>query len=436
MGKGVQLSELVSILEHSLVGIPEHRTGDNTVYEIKDAGLAAFSVFFMQSPSFLAYQRAMQRKKDKNNARSLFGVGGIPSDGQIRNILDPVDPSQLREPFWDGYALLKANGYLERYHGIGGTILISIDGSQYFSSQKIHCPNCRVQERDGQTTYSHQVMVPVLCAPGEEHVVCLDPEFITPQDGHEKQDCEQQAIKRWVERNSQRFEPWSVTILADDLHCHHPLCKLLLKHKLHFIHTCKPESHQALYEELALLEQVEGAISTMTVRRWNGRYYECWTYRWAKRLPLRKTADTLWVNWCELTIVNEATGKQLFHSGWATDHEIDARCVAEIAVDGRSRWKVENEGFNVLKNRGYNFEHNFGHGQEHLSALLLTLLLLAFLFHTALDLACLVYQKVRQELGPRRTFFNDLRALTRYICFNDWQQLLWFMYQQLDLAPG
>ncbi len=110
--------------------------------------------------------------------------------------------------------------------------------------------------------------------------------------------------------------------------------------------------------------------------------------------------------------------------------------MVEIVADGRSRWKVENEGFNVLKNRGYNFEHNYGHGQEHLSALLLTLLLLAFLFHTVLDLSCLVYQAVRQELGPRRTFFNDLRALTRYVLFDNWRQLLTFMHQQLDLAPG
>ena len=431
MGRGVQLSKLVHILERSLVGIPEHRTGDNTVYEIKDAGLSAFSVFFTQSPSFLAHQRAMQRKKHKNNARSLFGVGDIPSDGQIRNILDPVDPAQLREAFWDVYALLTANGHVEGYRGSRGTLLISIDGSQ-----KVHCPNCRVQERDGQTTYSHQVMVPVLCTPGAKLVVCLDPEFITPQDGHEKQDCEQEAIKRWVKRNSQRFEPWSVTILTDDLHCHQPLCELLLEHKLHFILTSKPVSHQGLYEELALLENLEDAVCSKTVRRWNGRHYERLVYRWAAKLPLRKTADTLWVNWCEVTITNEATGKQLYHCSWATDHEIDEHCVAEIVAAARSRWKVENEGFNVLKNRGYNLEHNYGHGQQHLSPLLLTLLLLAFLFHTALDLTCLIYREIRIELGPRRTFFNDLRALTRYIHFNDWDQLLWFMYQQLELAPS
>lgn len=67
---------------------------------------------------------------------------------------------------------------------------------------------------------------------------------------------------------------------------------------------------------------------------------------------------------------------------------------------------------------------------------LLSLLLLAFLFHTALHLCSSTYREVRQELGARRTFFNDLRALTRYICFSSWQQLIRFMRQQLDLAPG
>jgi len=397
--------------------------------------LGAFSVFYLQSPSFLAHQRDMQRNKGQNNAQGLFGVERIPSDGQIRNLLDPVEPGALYEPFWEIYRQLDAGGHLDKYSGVAGTRLISLDGSQYFSSQEIHCPNCRVTVRDGKTTYSHLVMMAVVCAPEQEHVICLDPEFITPQDGHKKQDCEQQAIKRWVERNAERFEPWSVTILADDLHCHQPLCELLLKHKLHFILTCKPKSHEALYEELALLERVDGAISSKTVRKWNGRYHERWVYRWAQHLPLRGDSKALLVGWCELIISNEATGEQLYHNAWATDHTLDEHSVVEVVADGRCRWKVENEGLNVLKNQGYNFEHNYGHGEQHLSAVLLILLMLAFLFHSALGLSCVKYQAVRRELGARRTFFNDLRALTRYLYFASWQQLLAFMYQRLDLAP-
>lgn len=86
--------------------------------------------------------------------------------------------------------------------------------------------------------------------------------------------------------------------------------------------------------------------------------------------------------------------------------------------------------------RGYHFAHNYGHGTQHLSAVLLTLLLLAFLFHTVLDLGSLIYQAIRRELGSRHTFFDDLRALTRDIYFASWQQLHAFMYQQLDLGPA
>ena len=141
------------------------------------------------------------------------------------------------------------------------------------------------------------------------------------------------------------------------------------------------------------------------------------------------------VNWCELTICDAATDQQVYHCAWATDHPVTAETVPEIVAGGRSRWKVENEGFNVLKNRGYHSEHNYSHRQQHLSSVLLTLLLPAFLCHTALERSCATYQAVRHELGARRTFFIDLRALTRYFHFPSWQRLLTFMYQQLDLPP-
>jgi hypothetical protein len=328
---------MLAVVRESLEEVPEHRTGQNTRYSIAVAGLGAFSAFYMQSRSFLAHQRDMQRKKGQNNAHGLFGVKQIPSDGQIRNLLDPIEPSQLREPFWEIHRRLEQSGHLEQYRGAGGTYLISLDGSQYFSSQEIHCPNCRVMVRDEKTYYSHLVMLAVLSAPGKKQVLCLDPEFIMPQDGHEKQDCEQQAIKRWVERNAERFEPWQVTILTDDLHCHQPLYEMLLQHKMHFILTCKPESHKALYEELALLERVEGAISTKVVRKWNGRYQERWVYRWAEHVPLRMDAKTLLVSWCELTIGNEATDEQLYHCTWATDHLLNEQRVVEVVASGRSR---------------------------------------------------------------------------------------------------
>ena len=133
------------------------------------------------------------------------------------------------------------------------------------------------------------------------------------------------------------------------------------------------------------------------------------------------------VNWCEVTVTDTESGKPIYHNAFATCHEIDDRNVEEIVVAGRARWKVENEGNNVLKTKGYHLEHNFGHGQNHLAELLLCLNLLAFLFHTTLDLINTTYQQLRTLLVTRKAFFNDIKALTRYMWFASWQQMFEFM---------
>jgi CheY-like chemotaxis protein len=196
--------------------------------EMVDVGFSAFSVFYLQSPSFLAYQKQMKKQQGRDNAESLFGIENIPSDAQIRNLLDPADPQMLGEPFWMTYDRLRTRGHLANFRHVGGTLLCSMDGTRYFSSEKIHCDNCTVYESDDGTSYAHMVVAAVLSTPGRSHVLALEPEFIVPQDGHNKQDCEQQAIKRWVTRNAKRFKPWEVTILTDNLHSHQPLCALLL----------------------------------------------------------------------------------------------------------------------------------------------------------------------------------------------------------------
>ena len=92
------------------------------------------------------------------------------------------------------------------------------------------------------------------------------------------------------------------------------------------------------------------------------------------------------VNWCELTTTREDTGELLYKNAFTTDFEVTGTTVEAIVRDGRTRWKIENENNNVLKNKGYHIEHNFGHGEQHLASILLSLNLLAFLLHTILDL--------------------------------------------------
>ena len=112
--------------------------------------------------------------------------------------------------------------------------------------------------------------------------------------------------------------------------------------------------------------------------------------------------------------------------------------MVEIVLAGRTRWKVENENNNTLKTKGYNLEHNFEYGKDHLVSFLATLNILSLLFHTLLELVDDKYQLLRSHLPTRKTFFDDLRALTRYLVFDSWDHLLTFMIQglELDLPPN
>lgn len=435
MVEPLSFDKLLPILTSTFGQLPDKRTGDNTQYTLCDAALAAFGVFFTQSPSFLAYQRDMQRSKGRNNAKSLFGVEQIPCDQQIRNLLDPVAPGHLGAPFWTILARLSADKDMDTAYSFNGSWLCSLDGTQYFSSTTIHCPNCTVTVRSETPYYSHTVLIPALVMPGKSEVLALEPEFIVPQDGAVKQDCERNAAKRWVKRNAARFAGHRVTMLADDLHCNQPFCELLQDQHLDFILTCKPDSHEALYLEVALLTKL-GAVTQFTDRRWTGQGHEQWIYRFVNHVPMRAGGKALYVNWCELTTVNEASGVVLYHNAFATNHNLSEHTVRSIVLAGRTRWKIENENNNVLKNHGYHLEHNYGHGQQHLSTVLIILALLAFLCHTMLQLCDDQYQRLRAELGARRTFFDDIRALTRYFYFEGWDRLLAFMIIQLELDTG
>ena len=158
-------------------------------------------------------------------------------------------------------------------------------------------------------------------------------------------------------------------------------------------------------------------------------------YRYINDVRLRDGDDALAINWFEITVVHAKTGAQLYHNSFITDHRLHADNVADIAHAGRGRWKIENENNNVLKTKGYHLEHNFGHGQRYLSAFLLSLNLLAFLFHTVLEWSDDQYALLHRMLARRQTFFDDIRALTRYMVFDSWEHLMKFMIQGLELQP-
>jgi Transposase DDE domain len=413
------LDRLIGAVRRCCEGFPDPRTGHNGSYTMADFGLAAFSVFFAQSPSFLAHQRQLAAGHGRSNAHTLFGMSRIPGDSHIRRMLDPVAPDHLFPVFDEVIGDLERAGGLAAFQRLGSRVLIALDGTEYHRSTRVHCPHCSTRTRAGQPTeHFHTLLAATIVAPGQQHAVPLAPEFIVPQDGHDKQDCESRAVRRWLARHGPGLARLDPVYLGDDLYACQPVCEAVLAQGGHFLFTCKPSSHQTLQEYLTgidLTEHVE------RVKRGKQRFTH--RYRWLCDVPLRADEKALTVNWLQIEIL-DAAGAVTYRNSFVTDLPVDTGSVAELAACGRARWKIENESFNVLKTGGYHLEHNFGHGTAHLSALLACLNLLAFAIHTVCDLAEGAWRKARLTLGPRVRFFQNLQALTSYLVFSSWTELL------------
>src|SRR5665213_3075142 len=224
------------------------------------------------------------------------------------------------------------------------------------------------------------------------------------------------------------------TLLGDDLYAHQPFCRQALLHGFHFLFTCKPSSHEHLSGWVEALEPGRSLHTLKQRVKGKSNRWEHHQYRWANGAPLTDSDDALKVNWCEVTISDDA-GQTLYRNSFITDWKISADNVAGLVAAGRARWKIENQSNNVLKTKGYHLEHNFGHGKQHLASLLATMNLLAFGLHTLLELTDADYRLIRAAVGARRKFFQHLEALTTYLYFQTWERLMDFMMRGLEIGP-
>lgn len=268
------------------------------------------------------------------------------------------------------------------------------------------------------------MVTPTIVAPGMNKVISQPPEFITPQDGDDKQDCELKASKRYLKKQKRDYTEM-VTYLGDDLYAHEPFCAELFKKGFNFIFVCKPESHKILYE------WVKGITKTKVEDRFDGKKHQIYTYSYVEAVPLRDGKDALLVNFVEVTVTDRKTGEQLYHNAFITSHPLTDETLPLLVDCGRARWKIENENNNTLKTKGYHLEHSFGHGKKYLATLLATMNLLAFLFHTMLEFMNKKYQLLRTVLGARKRFFNDIRTLLVYFPFKSFDTLMDFMIEGL-----
>jgi hypothetical protein len=321
--------------------------------------------------------------------------------------------------FADIVAELDQCGGLDAMRYLDGRVLIALDGTEFHSSDKIHCPNCSHRKRGkDKIEYFHAMLAATVVAPGHNRVVPLEPEFIVPQDGHDKQDCESRAVRRWLAAHGARYARLNAVFLGDDMFSRQPVCQAVLDVSGHFLFVCKPESHKAI-EEFRAGIRLDERIDR--IRR--GKKWFVHRYQWLAGVPLRGDEKAITVNWFSIEI-SDPDGTVTYRNSFITDLDVTRENVADFAAGGRARWKIENESFNVLKTKGYNLEHNFGHGKQHLATVLVILNLLAFACHTVCELGDRAWRAARRELVTRQGFFQNFRTITTYLVFPSWDHLL------------
>ena len=389
----------------------------STQIPLVDHLLSGLAIFGLKYPSLLQFDQ--DRELIASNLHTLYGVSQIPSDTYLRERLDEVDPKSLRRAFSDVFAALQRGKGLEGMGFMDGYYLLSLDGTGYFSSKRVHCKQCcEKHHRDGQVTYYHQLLGAVLVHPDESEVFPLAPEPILKQDGAKKNDCERNAAKRLL-RDVRRTHPHlKLVVVEDGLASNGPHIELLQSLNMRFILGAKESDHGFLFDWVAHTKETR-------ILAWTDDKGVHHRFRYLNHAPLNEAHFDLAVNFLEYW--ETLPSGKVQHFSWVTDILITDDNVMLLMRGGRARWRIENETYNTLKNQGYHFEHNFGHGHQHLATVFAYLMMLSFLIDQVQQRCCQLFRQAWKAKVSKKNLWEKLRTLFHTFEIPSWEAL----YQDL-----
>jgi hypothetical protein len=415
--KRLSADGLYALVRSAFEQIPDHRIRRVPI-PLRDALMSAFAMFSLKDPSLLAFDA----RRNDQNMKHLYGIGRIPSDTEMREILDEVDPDELRPCFRDVFREVQRGKALRPFVFYKDCYLLALDGTGYFSSKKIHCDSCleKVNKKTEEVTYQHQMLGAAIIHPDHSEVIPLAPEPIEKQDGDTKNDCERNAAKRLLRRIRKEHPHLKLIVVEDGLASNAPHIRELLDAGMHFILGVKPGDHSFLFEHVLRGFEEDRVIT----KSWHKGDVLC-EAAFLNNVPLNESNQDVLVNF--LQYMECGPDGQEKRWSWVTDFHI-AKSNSQLFVrGGRCRWRIENETFNTLKNQGYHFEHNYGHGHNHLSVVFAMLMMLAFLVDQVQQLCCPLFRAVKEKLGSKRALWDNLRSHFRHFLF----QSMWALYEAI-----
>lgn len=409
---------LIGILRKRFEQVPDARRKNSTDYPMPDTLMSAFAMFSLKDPSLLAFQKRVHEQ----SIQKLYQVKQVPSDTQMREILDGIEIDQLNECFADVFFELQRGGVLKDFVFDDGHYLLAVDGTGFFCSSKVRCQHClEHRRRGGELQYVHQAVVATLVHPDRREVFPLAIEPIVKADGESKNDCEKNAVRRLLRRVRKQHPKLKLIVVEDGLSSNGPHIRDLQSLNLRFLLGAKPGDHEHLFNRFIEACDEDRVVATARHDPKSGGLVSETQY--CDNLSINASHEDLRVNFLQHFEYDPKTSAVTKRFSWVTDRKLDVSKLLLYQRGGRARWRIENETFNTLKNQGYNFEHNYGHGRENLSTVLAILMFLAFLVDQVQQACCPLFQAVLTKLGSRRELWERLRSHFHHFVFTSFEQL-------------
>jgi hypothetical protein len=245
----------------------------------------------------------------------------------------------------------------------------------------------------------------VIVHPDFSEVIPLAPEPIQCQDGQAKNDCERNAAGRWLKQFRKDHPHLPIIVIEDALSPNAPHIRDLRDSHAHFILVVKEGDHKHLFEQFE--RRVEADQVGVVYEEDASGANRTWTF--VNDVSINESNQEVLVN---LLVYVELDADGVTHSwAWVTDFTLTADNVQQVARGGRTRWRIENETFNTLKNQGYHFEHNYGHGYKHLAEVFALLMMLAFLIDQVQQKCNPLFQKAWEKKGSKCGLWEAVRHL-------------------------
>jgi len=284
---------------------------------------------------------------------------------------------------------------LEKYRLLEEYYMIAVDGTGHLIYKERHCSHCLTKEKDGKILYYYHNVLEAKLVTNTGLALSVETEFIQNSDGATKQDCELNAFYRMAKRLKKRFPQLKICLLLDSLYAAGPVMDIAEEYGWKYITVFKRGSMPERYDEFLKLKKL---CPENTVELTNNKINQ--KYSWVNGIDHKKNIfDVLE---CYETTVDKQT-----KFVWLTNLKVKKSNIVKIAKGGRLRWKIENEGFNIQKNRGFNLEHPYSQNETSMKNFYL-LLQIAYIISQLMEKGSLLAHKIQKVFGSVTMLFEQL----------------------------